>query len=84
MKINFSHKVTVKNIKFSHPRQASNRDFMIVMDHSFRMSAFFRGEGSKICQICQQIAVKKLPVYVTWLVCMFVLYLGENSTGLYS
>ena len=25
-----------------------------------------------------------LYVYVTWLVCMFVLYLGGNSTGIYS
>ena len=27
-------------------------------DHPFKTSAFFRGEGSKICQICQRIVLK--------------------------
>ena len=30
----------------------------ILWDHPFKMSTFFRGEGSKICQICQRIVVK--------------------------
>ena len=32
---------------------------LLIRDHPFMTSAFFRGEGSKIGQICQQIVVKK-------------------------
>ena len=29
-----------------------------VRDHPFKTSEFFRGEGSKICQVCRRIVVK--------------------------
>ena len=33
-----------------------------VRDHPFKTLAFFRGEGSKIGQICRRVVVKKLPI----------------------
>ena len=53
---------TRKKLKVGNTQPFIQRMYLVVLvfrDHPLKTSAFFKGEGSKICQICRRIVVKK-------------------------